>query len=192
MALSAPLREKSSAIAQRWLADTLAAYPAESAAAFRREKDAFANPVGHALRQGTCAAVDAFVEGKEPEEICSHLDEIVKIRAVQELKPSQAISFVFLLKEALRAALKPKDAGVESLGELAELERRVDMVALSAFDIYTSYRGQVSELRINEIKRSVARLREAAQRSCPSRSWTDEGTQPGPSQGAEAQRGGGQ
>ncbi len=102
MTFSARTREKSAAIAQRWLAKALAAYPAESAAAFARQQDRFANPVGHALRLGTRAAVAALLEGQEPGEICSHLDEIVKIRAVQELQPSEAIRFVFLLKEALR------------------------------------------------------------------------------------------
>ena len=101
MTFSARTREKSAAIAQRWLAKALAAYPAESAAAFARQQDRFANPVGHALRLGTRAAVAALLEGQEPGEICSHLDEIVKIRAVQELQPSEAIRFVFLLKEAL-------------------------------------------------------------------------------------------
>ena len=101
MALSARMREKSAAIAQRWLADALAAYPADSAAAFERQQDRFANPVGHALRVATRTAVEALAQGREPGEICRHLDEVVKIRAIQEFKPSEALCFVFMLKEAV-------------------------------------------------------------------------------------------
>jgi hypothetical protein len=167
MALSARVREKSPAIAQRWLADALAAYPADSAAAFRRQQDRFANPVGHALRAGTRAAVEALLEGREPEEICVHLDEIVKIRAVQEFEPSQAVSFVFLLKDAIRAELGGGDPGSGLSTDLADLDQRIDRVALAVFDLYMRYRGQVYELRIREVKRSVAALAERMNRRNP-------------------------
>ncbi len=177
--LSDRLRKKSEAIAERWLAVTLVAYPADSAAAFRRERDRFANPVGHALRVGTRAAVEALLEGRPSDEICSHLSDIVKMRAVQELRPSQAIGFVFSLKEAVREELGsenliPKTSevsktsevcpGPASLPELTDLDRRIDQVALAAFDVYMRYRAQVYELRINEVKRSVATIAQRAQR----------------------------
>jgi hypothetical protein len=147
------LRNQSEAIAERWLAVALAAYPDDSAAAFRRQRDRFANPVGHALRVGTRAAVETLLEGRPSDEVCSHLSDIIKIRAVQELLPSQAIGFVFALKDAIRTELR--DDAVEQMpsAELAELDRRIDEVALAAFDVYMRYRGQVYEVRINEIKR---------------------------------------
>jgi hypothetical protein len=48
--------------------------------------------------------------------------------------------------------------------EWSELESLIDQVALGAFDIYMKYRYQVYELRINEVKRNVARLAERIQR----------------------------
>jgi hypothetical protein len=191
MVLSGRVRQKIPAIAERWLADALAAYPAGSAAAFRREKDPFANPVGHALRVGTRAAVEALLDGREAEEICAHLEEILKMRAVQEFPPSQAISFVFLLKEALRAELAPEGPDAALCSELAELERRIDRMVLGAFDVYVRHRARVYELRINEVKRNVARLMEMGQRrgGLPP---TDEGwSQRGPLEGFDAERGGG-
>jgi len=156
--LSERLRAKIPAIAQRWLGDALAAYPADSAAVFRREKDPFANPVGHALRVGTRAVVEAILEGDDPEEIASHLDEVVKIRAVQEFMPSEALAFVFLLKDAIRAELGGGGPAGVPPSELADIERRIDLLALAVFDIYTRYRGRLCELRINEVKRNVWRL----------------------------------
>jgi hypothetical protein len=165
MVLADRLREKSSAIAERWLRDTLATYPGESAAAFQRQTDPFANPVGHAVRAGTRAALDAFLHGEQPHKICFCLDEIIKIRAVQEFSPSRAISFVFLLKDAIRAELAAEDGhGSSCDSELTELEKQIDQIALGAFDIYMRYRAQVCELRINEVKRSVAKLVERLNR----------------------------
>ena len=164
MALSDQLREKTVAIADRWLAEALAAYPADSAAAFRRGQDRFANPVGHALREGTRAALEALLDGRPPSEVCAALDEVIKIRAVQEFKPSEALRFVFALKAALRAELKSPPADEAVSADLAELDRRIDQAALEAFDIYMRYRSQIGELRINEVKRSVARLVEQIDR----------------------------
>jgi hypothetical protein len=190
MVLSGRVRQKIPAIAERWLADALAAYPADSAAAFRREKDPFANPVGHALRVGTRAAVEALLEGREAEEICAHLGEILKMRAVQEFPPSQAISFVFLLKEALRAELATEGEGAALCSELAELERRIDRVVLGAFDVYMGHRARVYELRLNEVKRSVARLMEMGQRRGGVPPTNEDPSQLGPPERPEAQRGG--
>jgi len=159
------LRNQSAAIAERWLTTALAAYPDDSAAAFRRQRDRFANPVGHALRQGTRAAVETLLEGRPSDEVCSHLSEIIKIRAVQELSPSQAIGFVFALKDAVRAELGDDTVGPVASSELAELDRRIDEVALAAFDVYMRYRGQVYEVRISEIKR-IGRW--SPQEPCPS------------------------
>jgi hypothetical protein len=188
MTLSGRLREKSPAIAERWLEGALADYPADSAAVFRRQKDPFGNPVGHALRVGTRAAVEALLAGQEPDAVCAHLDEIVKMRAVQEFQPSRAISFVFLLKEAIRAELAAEDPGEALSSELAEFGRRIDLVALGAFDLYMHHRGRVYELRINEVKRSVAQWTQMAERRRRLSQSGDDRLQPGPPERDASQR----
>jgi len=158
MAHPSQLRERSLAIAERWLRETLATYSDDGAASFASNKDPFTNPVGHALREGTRAAVEALLDGKEAEEVCSCLDDAIKIRAVQEFTPSQALSFVFMLKEAVRSELGGGDNGSPFSRELADLEEKIDRVALRAFDVFLGYRERVYKLRVNEVKRSVAVL----------------------------------
>jgi hypothetical protein len=165
LALADRLREKSAAIVERWLGHALAAYPKVSRRAFQREKDPFANPVGHALRTATRAVLEGLVHGQTAGEIASCLDEVIKIRAVQEFAPSRAIAFVFSLKEAVRAELGKGDSPAALLAELADLDRRIDQIALGAFDIYTRYRGQIAELRISEVKRSLGGIRERTETS---------------------------
>jgi len=158
MAIPSQLRERGSAIAERWLRDSLATYSDDATKAFKRNKDPFTNPVGHALRVGTLAAVEALLDGKDVAEICSCLDDVIKMRAVQEFTASQALSFVFSLKNAIRSELGSSDGGSTASCEAAELEEKIDRLALRAFDVYLAYREQVYDLRVNEVKRGVSTL----------------------------------
>lgn len=156
MTLRQLLREKRDAIARSWLEGILASYPGNSAAIFAREKDRFANPVGHSLRVGSEAILDAVLDGADIEEVQTHLREIIKIRAIQQFAPSQAVGFVLQLKEVFRAGLGGAAADSKFAAELAALDAQVDRIALVAFDTYVECREQVYELRINEVKRQVS------------------------------------
>ncbi|MHC4767950.1 MAG: RsbRD N-terminal domain-containing protein [Planctomycetota bacterium] len=134
----------------------LSTYPAAAAKTFARRKDAFANPVGHSLRVGTAGILTALLDGMDDAVIRQHLDEIIRIRAVQQLTATQAVGFVFRLRDAVRAELGPPGGDPTVLAELAEIDRRIDAIALAAFDVYASCREQVCELRINEVKRQVS------------------------------------
>lgn len=150
------LRDKRNAISRSWLEGVLATYSRDSAAIFGRESDPFANPVGHSLRVACEGILDAVLDGAETEKLHEHLRGVIKIRAIQEFAPSQAVSFVLGLKKVLRAELKGAAADPKLSAELAALDARVDRVALDAFDIYVECREQVYKLRINEMKRQVS------------------------------------
>ena len=155
MTLAALLKKKKNAIVQRWLDAALAVYPKDASAAFGRQKDPFANPVGHSLRVGTDGVFASLLDGMGDEKIRESLHEMVKIRAVQQFSASQAVGFVFGLKDAVRAELGQAVREPQISSELVGLERRIDQVALTAFDVFVACREQLCELRINEVKRSV-------------------------------------
>lgn len=156
--LKSRLQEKKEAIVKRWLDHTLATYSGEASSFLGRSKDPFANPVGHALRTGTRALFDSLLDGMEPEETCRQLDEILRIRAVQDFSPSQAISFIFALKKAIREEVGAEIAERRLWGEWSEVEDGIDQMALYAFDVLMRCRERVYELRVNEVKRSVSAL----------------------------------
>jgi len=147
------LRDCEDAIFERWMADTLAVYPDEGARAFAREQNRFANPVGHSLRVGIRAIVTALLAGNDEEEIRRALNDILQIRAIQQLTPATAVGFLFALKALIRDTLRA-DAG-RLTAELAELDRRIDQAALMGFDLYVAHRERVYELRLNEVKRAI-------------------------------------
>ena len=118
--------------------------------------------MGHGLRTATRGIVEAlFTAARTSDEVDAeaidrHLGEIIKVRAVQEFSASQAVEFVFRLREAVGTEFGDAADGPAYSAELDQLQRKIDRIALAAFDIFVRCREQVCELRINEIKRRVA------------------------------------
>ena len=87
----------------------------------------------------------------DPAKVCISLDNILRIKAVQELSPGQAVSFIFLLKQAITEELG-REIEKSRLGQWFEFEARIDKLASMAFDIYMQCREKIHQLRIKEIK----------------------------------------
>ena len=155
MTLRETLEGKKEQIVAKWLDVALSLYARDASAAFARQKDQFANPVGHSLREGTEAIFEALLEGSDDQKIHQHLVEIVRIRAVQQFTASAALDFIFRLKDIVREEVPGIQAGQIST-EHVQYERRVDEVALMAFDVYVECREKVFEIRSNEMRRSVS------------------------------------
>jgi hypothetical protein len=149
--LQQQLQEHRDAIVERWCQDALAAYADTAATAFQRERNRFANPVGHSIRTGTGEIFDALLTDADDAVIRGALDSILSIRAVQHLRVDQAIGFLFHLKDLIRAEVD----GAADEAALVALERRIDRAVIAAFETYVAYRELLCELRINEIKRSI-------------------------------------
>jgi len=168
------LRDREEAIARRWVEGALQVYAPNAAALFDREKDPFANPVGHALRTGTQAVVKGLAAGEDDETVAGHLADVIQMRAVQDAGPSQALAFVPLLKTVVRAELGERANDPVWTAEWMAFDGEIDRVTLRAFDRYVKCREQVAELRINEVKRSVSVWLEMGRRGRP-----EQGTAPG-------------
>lgn len=159
MTLREILVERKDALCERWLDATLAEYGEITARRWRHERDPFANPVGHALVTGLPELFGAIVgEGDPAPGAVAALEAILKIRSVQDLAPSRAVGFVYLLREGIRAELRRELAGGAHAAELEEIERRVERLAFLGFDAYVRFRVQMFRLRQDELKRSVASL----------------------------------
>lgn len=144
------------AILRRWLDLIFGSYPDETNRFLRREKDRFQNPVGHTLIRETEVLFDALLESEDINVCCEPIDNIVRIRAVQDFAPSQAVHFVYALKRAIRDELGKQSLDTSLVQELPEIEAKIDQMALIAFDSYMRCREKISEIRVNEIKRASA------------------------------------
>ena len=149
------LQQRRAAIHERWLGRTLETYPPDAAVFLKRQRNPFANPVGQTVAAGTRVILDSVLDGADPGTIRSHLEEILKIRAVQEFSPAVAVGFLFLLKDAIRDELASEEFAAGDRLELEQLDARIDRVALLAFDIFVQCREKVYELRLAEVRRNL-------------------------------------
>jgi len=158
MMLEKLLLQKKSSILERWFNLILEGYPAETRDFLKTKRDRFDNPVAYEIRHGIEGIYEALLKGMERDRISSFLDRIISIRSIQDLLPSGAIAFIFLLKTAIRRELEREIPEKGISGELLELESRIDGLALLSFDVYMKRREKLYKIRVNEVKNRVSGL----------------------------------
>ena len=157
MSLNNLLSDKRSKIIKKWQDAIIASYPKDSRGFLKRTKSQFANPVGSIIGKEIENLYDEVIQGDNPEKIFSCLDTIIRIRAVQDFSPSQAVAFVLQLKQIIREEL-----GNGHSPDMLALDSRVDEVLLMAFDVYSKCRQEIYEIRVREVKNQVGKLLERA------------------------------
>jgi hypothetical protein len=80
------------------------------------------------------------------------LDQVIRIRAVQEFTPAQAVAPILELKWVVRQVFSANKNARAFLGELDAFDCEVDRASLEAFNIYTECRERLYQTRIRELK----------------------------------------
>ncbi|RPJ37608.1 MAG: hypothetical protein EHM35_06245, partial [Planctomycetaceae bacterium] len=133
---------------EKWFARALDVCSGEAVQFLATEKDQFRNPVGYALRENLAVLLREVVGEFDLSAAKPALEAILRVRAVQDLTATQATGFIFLLRPIMRE-LMPEFDGVL-------LDRRIDQLALIAFEEYVRCREQLAEIRLNESRRAMA------------------------------------
>lgn len=163
MELNEALTGKKKDIVALWIDRTLDSYIAPGF--FKKSTDPFANPVGSNISAGLTRLVDVLLDKSGPEAYHQPLDQIVRIRAVQEFTPSQAMAPFLELKWVIKQIFSSDQTTKPLLATLDYLDCEIDRIALAAFDIYCECREQVYKNRIRELKSGHSILTDSA---CPS------------------------
>ena len=156
------LQQKKSAILEHWFRLILDTYPPDASQFLKKQSDPFANPVGCSISRGVEELFDELIDKGNSDNIAPILDQIIRIRAVQDFSPAQAVGFVFELKKSIRRELANELRAGPIERDLLELESRIDRMALLAFDIYMLCREKVYEIKANEAKNRTFMLLERA------------------------------
>jgi hypothetical protein len=149
MSIETLLAPKKKAIVQKWIDQVLDSYGSPDF--FKKQKDHFANPIGSTISDGLQKLYAILVEDGELANAAKPLEDIIKIRAVQDFTPSNAVSFVYLIKVIVREELAKEKNREEVLSKLSALDSRIDKVALMAFDFYMDCRERLHQIRVNEV-----------------------------------------
>lgn len=165
MTLKDVLKENKDAIVQRWFDAALATYHQDVQGPMRKTKAQFTNPVGFDLAQGLDGLFDALTEGVISPSVATFLDAIVRIRAVQDFAPSEALAFLMRIKQIVREVLGPARLVGQGVPEgLAAFDTAADDLALYAFDLYMRCREKIYDLKAQEARSATFRLLQKAQK----------------------------
>ena len=162
MGLNDLLQENRSSIVSLWFETVVGTYQEETRGPLRRKNAPFTNPVGFNTTQGLEGLFDGLLKGMMPAETSRFLDGIVRIRAVQEFAPSEALGFIFQLKDVVRSVLAKAPQPVAD-NELAAFDSAVDDLALFAFDLYMQCREKIYDIKAKEARSLTFRLLQKAQ-----------------------------
>jgi hypothetical protein len=156
------IKKNREVILSKWFEKIIETYPVDSAGFLERKKNRFQNPIGHTIANSIEQVLDELVSTMDRDKFLAALDGIVRIRSVQDFSPSQAVAFVFLLKDVIRELVEGEEGSPEIAADLCDLESRIDRVALLAFDKYMECREKLYEIKANETIRRTSRLLERA------------------------------
>ncbi|MFP3868351.1 MAG: RsbRD N-terminal domain-containing protein [Desulfobacteraceae bacterium] len=150
------------AIVRRWADLIFGTYPAETYNFLKREKNRFDNPVAYQVNEGLKGLYKALIHEMEVEELDNHLDEIIRIRAIQDFTPAQAVAFIFLLKNVVREQFREHfkgEAGIAQFSqELFDFDSHIDGLALIGFNVYMKRREKLHKIRLEEVRNKVSGL----------------------------------
>lgn len=147
------LKENQQTIAEQWIETLVKGFPLEMQNTLRKKKDPFDNPIGHAIRTGLPAVFDEMLGAQDEAKLKSNLDLIIRQRAVQTIRPAEAVAFIFSLKTIVRKLVEEESIEGDIKAALGAFDESVDGLALLAFDIYVSCREEIFRIRADEIKR---------------------------------------
>lgn len=150
------LKKKKSSILSAWLNSLLESYSPDARRFFTKQKDSFANPVGTTLKKELENLYDLLLQEWDTNQLSLTMDRIIRMRAIQDFTPSQALSFVFDLKTIIRKELKKEIIAQNFQEDLLKIEILIDRMALLGFDVYSNCRQRLFEIRVNEVKKQIS------------------------------------
>ena len=156
------LEKNKAAIAKKWFNLAAQTYALDTAQFLKSKTDPFANPVGSTMLTGLDGILDQLIHTMDPQILNSHLDSIIRIRAIQDFTPSQATAFILSLKKVLREYLAKELKDSRLAAEFIEFESKIDQICLMAFDIYMQCREKVYQISANETRNRTFRAFERA------------------------------
>ena len=146
MELKSLLEKKKSSIVKKWFDFVIDTYAPDAALFFKNQRDDHLNPVGGTTRKILETLFETLLENVDTASIAVTMEPLIKIRAVQNFSPSQAVGFLFFLKKLIRKELKNELKHIHPR-ELELIDTKIDSLALIGFDIFVQCREKIYDLR---------------------------------------------
>jgi|APCry4251928276_1046603.scaffolds.fasta_scaffold91030_1 hypothetical protein len=145
------LQEKKDEILEKWEDSILSSFAPDAFHIFKKQKDQFANPIGHKVRTGLAELYEVLCDPSDEEMLTPDLTQLIKMRAVQQVSAADAVSFIFKLKGIVRKELLKKGM-TELYNEWLAFDARIDAAALVIFDMFMASKEQIYKVRVSEFQ----------------------------------------
>ncbi len=147
MTIPKEIKNKRDLILNDWFSCIVSSYSIEISEFIKNQSDFFNNPVGRTIFSSLSTLLNGIIYKGKISLLRPTIDSIVRIRAVQGFKGSDAIGFFFSLKKIFRKYLSNKNNSW-----IIECEIFIDKLAISAFDVFMICKEQLYRLKANEAR----------------------------------------
>jgi len=169
MELSRLLEKNRPAILKKWLDEIFGTYPADTSMFLKGRKDRFANPVGHTITVNAGHILEGLIKGDDAGSLYGYLEQIIRIRAVQDFTPPQAVAFMGSLKPVITNQIKTELHEYNLGNDWAEFETRIDSLTQRAYESHAGMKKNIDAIRRRQIDKSekfLTRLMESRAVGC--------------------------
>ena len=150
------LQENEQHILAKWQSNVFSQAPHELLPG-NTSKGQFTDPISYSIEKNTAAIFKWLIKAADDNDLAEALEEICRLSAVQNSKPSEALGFIWALKHVIHQLLASGKIICPNADDLMDVDARIDKIVGQAFDFYCACQAQIYELRFNEIKRMYGR-----------------------------------
>jgi ABC-type phosphate transport system auxiliary subunit len=129
-------------IVDAWFVKAIEIYPESARGGMMQTGDRFRNPVASTLRESLKILAREMAGGMDDGAVESALDMIVRVRAVQDCKPEEAIGFPAQLRDVIQE--------MHSEALFPDLEQRLDALSEAARRQYALCKKDIARVRASE------------------------------------------
>ncbi|TAL67624.1 MAG: hypothetical protein EPN82_14325 [Bacteroidetes bacterium] len=152
------LEQRKSQITEKWLKQVIETYPDEAGKFLFENKNQFGNPIGYTFSKRLPEILDELIVPTEPQKMYEAVEDIIKIRAVQDFTSSEAVGFLYVLKKIIRKEYHQDEKEPLLFREMLEFESRIDQAVSLAFDIYVGLKEKIYEIKAGEVKARYGKM----------------------------------
>lgn len=148
------IKAKRDTVLTAWANRVYATYPFDTGGFLRSSSNEFSNPVGaRTVFLGELLLDSLCGDPVSIENLTQGMEEFIRIRAVQDFTPEQALAVLYLLKECIADLFKAEIVGNMLWPEMWTLSARLDGAVLLGFGAYMRSRENMWSLRLEDFKR---------------------------------------
>jgi RsbRD-like negative regulator of sigma factor len=137
-------------IIDEWFRSIIETYPDEAVKYFLKDSNKFGNPVGYNISVEINIVFEQLIEFEDNDKLLKAIENLMRIRAVQDMQAAQAAGIFTPLKKVMQKILEV-DSG-KNVQEYIEMCSRIDYATSLAFNSYVAMVRKIYEIKSNEIK----------------------------------------